>query len=354
MINLKKIITLLIIFIFKNALSAIPRAAIIPFLITDKYYLPSGWISTSLSGSQTNGYGTYSSTHLYIPTPMFFTNSMNLTVNYGLTDLLDFLVNINYLQNKSSLRNYNYIGDTSITLGYNIVGPVQPKTNIRLELSLLIPTGKFTGLRSNLYTTDATGAGSYQPTLGFSFSHNFQLNPEHVLTLYSNSGLTYAYKVALNGISAYGGEPSTIGVMNPGHSINFLIGATYALTDKWSASCEYSIYAAQPSSFKGKVSDNLSEYIQQRLAEIRTAEPGQGYIRPRIIFNSVLPTIHNIGGDNFLGSGSVTSLSITPTLSYNFTDGSNLLFSMSVSTPGGKNTTAFYTPSLTYTKTLSS
>lgn len=351
---LKRIITILIIFFLNPASGAPHRDSIATLLINDNLFLPTGWISASLSGSQTNGYGTYSASHMYIPSPMFFTNNMNLTINYGLTDLLDFMFSMSYMQNKSSLRSFDSIGDTSFLLGYNIIGPVQPDTNLRVELSLLIPTGRYNRLRQNLYTTDATGGGSYQPSLGFTFSHTFQVTPEHTLTLFSNSGLTYAYRVNLNGISAFGGSTSTAGRIRPGNFLTFLIGATYSLTDKWSASIDYSIYAAQPSSFKGQIATNLSEYIQQKLAEVRNTPPGQKYQRPRTIFNDVLPTIHNIGGQDFLGSGSVTMLSIDPSLSYDFADGYNLVFTMSFSTPGGRNTTAFYTPSLTLTKTISS
>lgn len=354
MTTLIRILALLIILIFQNASCAIPREAIIPLLINDKLSLPSGWITTSLTGSQMNGYGTYDSTHLYIPTPMYFSNNMNLSINYGLSDTLDFLISLYYVQNKSSLRNYNYIGDTSITLGYDIVGAAQKNTKLRLELSLLIPTGKYNHLKENLFTTDATGAGSYQPSIGFSFSHDFAVIPEHKLTLYSNSGLTYTYKVPLNGISAYGGTDSTIGSIRPGNALNFLIGTTYAVTQKLSASLEYSIYAAQPSTFKGIISDDLEEYIKYRLSAFNSTKPGEGYLRPRILFNFVLPTIRNIGGDNFLGSGSVAMLSMTPSISYKLENDYNLTFSMSVSTPGGKNTTAFYKPSLTLTKTISS
>ena len=353
MFQLIKIILLLILISINCAFGAGPRLAITPLLINDKLFLPSGWLSASITGTQMNGYGTYGANHLYIPSPMYFSNTMDLTINYGLTDTWDFLFDINYTQNKSSLRSYNKIGDTLLSLGYNIIGPTQPDTNLRLSLSLLIPTGKFSRLNYNLYTNDATGGGSYQPSLGFTFSHSFQLNPDHSLTLYSNSGLTYAYDVTLSGLSAYGGTESTTGIIRPGNTVNFLIGTTYSLTDKWSASFEYSIYASQPSRFKGLISENLKEYIQYRLSQTSSSRSKNGYERPRTKFNAVFPTIHNIGGQDFLGSGAVTMLSMNPSLSYNITDSYNLVFIFSVSSPGGRNTTAFYSPSLTLTKTIS-
>lgn len=353
MLNCLRVIIILILFIFKSAQSAGSRESFLPLLINDQLSIPNGWIIASLTASQTNGYGEYSNYHLYIPSPMYFTNDMNLTINYGLSDTLDFLFTFDYLQNKSSLVSFNDIGDTTLTLGYNIVGPTNPTTDLRLELSLLVPTGRYTDLKPKLYTTDATGGGSYQPSLGFSFNHKFQLNPEHALSLYSNSSVTYAYRVTLSGINAYGGSPSTFGRIRPGNSINFLIGAKYSLTDKWSAAFDYSVYAAQPSSFRGLIAIDLEEYLEKKLAEIRVAPPGQAYISPRIIFNSVLPTIRNIGGQDFLGSGSVTMFTLNPTLSYDFAENYNLLFSMSVTAPGSKNTPAVYTPSVTLTRTIS-
>lgn len=355
MVNkLKIIINILIILLFSPLLMAGTRDVIKALLINENFFLPSGWVSASLNASQNNGYGTYTASHMYMPSPMFFTNDMNLTINYGLTDVIDFLFSLDYLQNKNELRHFDGIGDTTLSLGYNIIGPVNPNTDLRVALSLLIPTGRYQNLRHNLFTTDATGGGSYQPALGFTFSHNFNLTPEHSLTLFSNLVTTYAYQVNLSGISAFGGSPTTLGKIRPGHFLTFLIGGTYSLTEKWSISMDYSIYTSQPSSFKGKIADNFDDYIKLKESQIRTTPPGQKYQTPRTIFNSVLPTLHNIGGINFLGNGSVTVLSLDPSLSYNFAKGYNLVFTMSLSTPGGRNTTAFYKPSITLTKTIAS
>jgi len=322
-------------------------------LVNDSLFIPSGWVSVSLNASQNNGYGIYSADHMYIPSPMFFTNDMNLTINYGLSDVTDFLFSLDYLQNKNSLRSFDGIGDAFLDFGYDIMAPVNPNTNLRLDVSLLIPTGRFNSLKRNLYTNDATGGGTYIPSVGFNFSHDFQVTPEHTLTLFSNFGLAYAYKVSLNGISAFGGSPSTVGKIRPGNSLTFLIGGTYSLTEKWSASMNYSIYVAQPSSFKGQIASDLKEYLKEKRDEIRNTFPGQQFQRPRILFNSVLPTIRNIGGQDYIGSGSVAAFSVNPSLSYDFADGYNLVFTFSLSTPGGRNATAFYSPSLTVTKTIS-
>ncbi len=355
MTNALRIIIILLLGL-NNALGAIPKIAISPLLINNQFTLPSGWITASLTGAQTNGYGIYATNHLYIPSPMFFSNTANLTINYGLSEKLDFLISLTYIQNKSSLQKFDHIGDTTIDLGYQIArqNASKDKSDLRLEFSLTIPTGKYTNLNPSLFTNDATGAGSFQPSIGFSFSHNFQISAEHTLTTFSNFGLTYAYRTTLSGLSAYGGAPGTRGKMRPGNSVSMLIGAAYNLTDKWTASMEYSIYAAQPSSFRGIIAENLEEYIAARLKVIDTTSvSGVGYSRPRILFNLVFPTIHNIGGSNFLGSGSVTVLSVTPSLSYTFANSYNLVISMAASTPGGKNTSGSYTPSITITKTIS-
>ncbi len=351
-----RIITILLLSL-NSALAAIPKILISPLLLNKQITLPSGWISISLAGEQSNGYGLYSGNNLYIPSPMFFSNSMDLTINYGLSEKLDFLIDLNYVQNKSSMQKFDHIGDTSVDLGYQITSQNDSKykSDIRLDFSLTIPTGKYNNLNPLLFTNDATGAGSFQPAIGFSFSHDFKISDAHTLTAYSNLELTYAYRVTLSGVNAYGGAPGTRGKMRPGNSVSILIGTSFNLTDKWTASMEYSVYAAQPSSFRGVIAENLEEYIAARLKAIDTTSvSGVGYSRPRILFNLVFPTIHNIGGQNFLGSGAVTSLSVNPSLSYDITDSYNLLISMSLSIPGGKNTTGYYAPSITLTKTISS
>lgn len=348
-----QVLICLALYFASTSLIAAPRFSIIPLVFQNDINIKQGYLSATVSGSQLNGYGIYDANQTYVPSPMFFTNSVNLTANYGLTDDWDLLLLLNYAQNDSSLKRFDHIGDTSFTLGYALFNQDNNKyhSSSRIEFSLLIPSGKFNALNPSLDTTDATGGGSYQPAIGFSFNTNINLKNGRTVNVYGYAGGTYALSVKLNGLSAYGGSSTTEGFIRPGNSFNFSIGSTYMATDKLSLSMSYDIFAQQPANFKGKVADNLEEFIAERRAQYISTGGTSG--RERIILNKVLPTFRNIGGNNFIGSGSVTVFSVSPTISYNVLDDVTVSFTMSASVPGGKNATGFYSPILSLTKTYS-
>lgn len=347
---------LLAIFAFiSEPVFAISRFGLYPYIFQNGLHVKQGYLSVGVTGSQNTGYGIYDAEQSYVPSPSFFTNSVDITGDYGLTDKWDFLFAFNYTQNKSSLKRFDHIGDTSFTLSYQISNQWESKfkANSSMQISLLIPTGKFNNLNPALYTTDATGGGTYQPAVSFSFDKSFDFKSGRSMSIYALAGLTYSTKVKLSGLSAYGGSSSTVGRIRPGNAFNFGAGAIYNASEKISLTVEYDVFTQQPSTFKGQVASDFASFIQSRRQNLSSSTGAARYVRPRILFNDVLPTTHNIGGNNFIGSGAVTVLSISPTITYNYDNTLNISFTMSSSVPGGKNATGFYSPMLTFSKTYS-
>ena len=334
---------------------AISRFGLYPYIFQNGLHVKKGYLSVGVTGSQNTGYGIYDAEQTYVPSPSFFTNSVTLTGDYGLTDKWDFLFALNYTQNESSLKRFDHIGDTSFTLSYQISNQWESKfgANSSLQISLLVPTGKFNNLNQNLNTTDATGGGTYQPAISFSFDKSFEFKNGRSMAIYALAGLTYSTKVKLGGLSAYGGSTSTIGRIRPGNAFNFGAGAIYNASEKFSFTVEYDVFAAQPSTFKGQISNDFASFVQSRRQDFTSSTASNRFVRSRILFNEIMPTLHNIGGNSFIGSGAVTMLSISPTVTYNYNNTLNISFTMSTSVPGGKNATAFYSPMLTFSKTYS-
>lgn len=284
-------------------------------------------------------YGIYDPSQQFVPSPRYYGNSFDAAFNYGLAKDMDFSVVLSYVQNENEGQMYERLGDTLFVLDFQYMtqGDSKYKSSLLLEANLLVPTGKYKDLLPKYYTADSTGAGSYQPAVGIRFQHNFIFSEEHYLNLYVNTHLRYALPVKLDGLSSYGGSLSTDGVVNPGHSIDFSLSLEYSLNKYWSTVIESFVYAQQPSKFLGIVSDDLSNFIATR----------ESYINRKlrkIIFNAVMPSIHNIGNNLFTGSGSVTMLTLATSIEYSISDSIGFIAGVWFSTPGGKNTIAFYNP----------
>ena len=83
---------------------AITRFGLYPYIFQNGLHIKKGFLSVGITGAQNTGYGIYDAEQQYVPSPSFFTDSVTLTGDYGLTDKWDFLFALNYTKNESSLR----------------------------------------------------------------------------------------------------------------------------------------------------------------------------------------------------------------------------------------------------------
>jgi hypothetical protein len=344
----KKIIT--IIFLTVTILTsayADPWFATGPFMSNSGYGEALGESSLSVNMDDNINYGTYGAQHDFIKSPRYYDSDLAIQYAYGLTSKVDIHANVTYTQNKNSGSTYEHIGDTVFAVGYQVLSQTSKyNSTLRARFGLILPTGKYQNLRPLLKTTDATGAGSYQPAIGLIFKHQFIFNDENYLNFYASTDLRYAHKVRINGLSAYGGSTSTRGVIRPGNSLNFDLAAELSLSKQLAIIFECYIYLQQPSSFNGKVSDDLASYLIERrkFAGLESHRRGP----PRIRFNPVQPTIHTQGNPLFIGSGSVVMLTLSPAVEYSINDNFGILAGAWISTPGGSNTMAFVSPMLSF------
>jgi hypothetical protein len=184
------------------------------------------------------------------------------------------------------------------------------------------------------------------------FEHQFIFNETNYLNFYANMDIRYAHKVLLHGLSAYGGSNTTLGVMRPGNSLDFDLAAEFSVTKKLALVMEGFFYMQQGSSFNGVVSEFLNKFIDSRrfAAGFDTLKSRQvGPVRTKarqILFNAVMPSNHNLGNKEFIGSNSVTMLTIAPAIEYSITKHMGLIGGAWLTLPGQSNTPAFVSPVL--------
>jgi hypothetical protein len=351
---LKKIIKIIkITFILTMLIQTVhaePWFATGPLLTDSNDFLKVGQSELGLSVDNNINYGIYDSSHSFVKSPRYYAGDLIAEYVYGLSDKFDFYTTLTYTQNKSEGQSYEHLGDTLISSEYKIRKQSSKyNSSLRLRASLILPTGQHQNLKPRLYTTDATGAGSYQPSIGFVFQHRFIFNEENYLNFFASTNLRYAHKVRIHGLSAYGGSNTTSGVIRPGNSLDIILSTELSLTQKLSIVMEGFFYMQQGSTFNGIVSESLDEFLQARQRDAGLHQVGPVRTRVRqIIFNTVMPTIHNLGNSQFIGSNSVAKLTIAPCIEYSITKKMGIIGGAWLSVPGGSNTEAFVTPVLQF------
>ncbi|MDF1758702.1 MAG: hypothetical protein P1U74_10470 [Legionellaceae bacterium] len=317
-----------------------------PIIADHADIVPLGHEQLDLYLSDTTNYGIYDEHHSFTPTPNYYSRDLQPQYIFGLTKNIDCEVDLDFVRNENDGKSSTGIGDTVIMLGYQLSTQKnnKNKSDIRILFSTIFPTGRFDKLLPGTHTADATGAGSYQPSIGLLFQHLFALKNGHYLKAFAETNIRYASDVTIEGLSAYGGTIHTQGKMRPGNSMDLDLAAEYNLTQNWALAFETFVYAQQPSAFKGRITPDVERFIQ-RLNGLRRRIGN----RTSIIRNEYMPTNHNIGNGSFIGSGSVFMFTILPAIEYNISANFGFIGGVWLSI-GGKNTPAFYSPTIGFSK----
>ena len=299
-------------------------------------------------GDNTLNYGIYDNNHNFIKTPHSSTDNMQSILGYGLTKDVDTQLFLMYLKNKNEGQAHSNLGDTTITLGFQLMRQEerQQPFNLRLTIGELFPTGRYDRLNPSNDGTDATGGGSYLTNIGLHFQHLAEISETHSLCTRGSIIFTYASNVPLHGFSAYGGSPLTTGTISPGNALALNLSGEYSLTQNWVAVMEGFLYAQQASTFTGRLNAPVLPNFQ--LSSV-PGSPSQQAFR-RIIFNRLVPTTHNIGGQSDIGNGNISQFTLAPAIEYNFTSHLGVIGGAWFSVLG-KNMPAFVSSALALTIT---
>lgn len=259
----------------------------------------------------------------------FTTITTNPELIYGLTKTIDIEYDLFLLKNINHGYSKQNIGDSSIMVGFQVFKQDEKTAfpSLRFTINQTFPTGRYDRLNPLLFGTEATGSGSYQTAFGLNFQHRLHVNESQNLNTYLNIIYNYAASTQLNGLSVYGGFPSTHGYISPGDAFSLSLAFEYNLTQHWVSVLEGFFLYQQASLFTGTLGGT----------QIITAIEKHHYKR-------IIPSKRNIG-KTFIGNGNVAEFTLFPEVEYNFTQHFGLIGGVWFTTTG-KNIPEFISSSL--------
>ncbi len=105
--------------------------------------------------------------------------------------------------------------------------------NLKFRISGNLPIGKYEKLKASKLETDLSGIGTWLPGVGLIYYHELHIHKHHFLT--TTGFITYNHGTPVNvqGINAYGGDPSTEGKARPGNLWQGILAFEYTLSQNW-------------------------------------------------------------------------------------------------------------------------
>lgn len=190
-----------------------------------------------------------------IRTPTLYTLQALPLLTYGLTHRIDVQVGVPYLRRHIAgiKGDDKHIGDTSVLLGFQLLRqhPGSFLPNLRLTIQEIFPTGQFAGTTPTDKGAGATGAGSYQNILALNFQQLTQFTEINYLRTRLSLAYIYPHSTNVRGISIFGGDPNTRGVVHPGSSMIADLAGEFTVTQHWVMVMEVFYTKHQASSFTG-------------------------------------------------------------------------------------------------------
>lgn len=233
---------------------------------------------------------------------------------YGLGEHLDVQYDLFYVDNRYLKRDNSNLGDTSMVLGYQLLDQKdahQHLPNLRITVQEIFPTGRYDGLNINNNGSDATGAGSYQTTLGLNLEYLSHITEQNYLNTYLSLFYNIPSAVKLDGFSIYGGTSTTHGHINPGHATTVDLAGELSLDAHWVAVMEGIFTYQQASVFSG--------FIGQPQSNQSSPQQNRHFnFRRHSIASHLIPRRLNIG--NTIGHGNLDQFTLAPALEYNFNE----------------------------------
>ncbi len=313
-----------------------------PIIIDSGLVTPLGSYELTVYTADTRGFGIYNNDFSFISTSRYSSDYIAPSFSYGLTSDIDFDILLDYIKNQNEGQSYSGIGDTLMEMGFQLM--TQKNSNKRSDLRLIMveifPTGRYNDLNPRLYTTQSTGSGSYISAIGLVVQHLMELSNNHYANLHASTQIIIPSTVRVNGLSSYGGATDTNGIIRPGNAISFDLAIEYSLSQNWVAVMEGFFFAQQASSFQGLLTQDTATFFRQKQQD---AKPKGG----RRSFNRIMPNLHNIGNLSGIANGNIAELTLAPALEYNFSENFGIIAGTWF-TVNSKNTPAFISAMLTF------
>ena len=198
--------------------------------------------------------GTYNNTGKVVRSAATVTTQPMLSLSIGVTQWMDFQAIIPYNFNNHSGQSDNNWADITLMFGLQAMTDKENSwwyPDLRVTLEETFPSGKYENLNPALLSTDSTGVGSYQSSIGLNFQKLWKLGATHFL----RGRLTYTYtiptSVNLHGYNAFGGSETTNGNMNIGNKSVVDLAFEYSVTVNWVLASDFVYNNSKSSVFTG-------------------------------------------------------------------------------------------------------
>lgn len=162
--------------------------------------------------------------------------SGDIWLGYGIGKIisLEAIPGILYTKNKdvSSVG----IQDLPLFLGVKLLNDVQGgfSPDIKLRIRHVLPLAKYENLDASKNGTDAIGSGSQKIGLDMIIQKRFKVGTSSYLRSRINfGGIIFTSKVAINGITSYGGDANSQGLLTPGKSLYAGFSLEYLIAHNW-------------------------------------------------------------------------------------------------------------------------
>lgn len=183
----------------------------------------------------TDNVGVYNNRSHIVHETQTHTTSPMMIYSQGLADRLDYQLTAPYDFNSQNPQSTSGLSDITLLLGYQLLYDHDNswKPSVRLTVSEIFPTGRYTNLDPNKPAVDATGAGSYQTGLSIVLQKLKHVYDNHYLRTRYSFVYTLPTSLTVQNFNSYGGAIGTRGKVNPGNKFATDLAFEYTLTQHW-------------------------------------------------------------------------------------------------------------------------
>lgn len=171
---------------------------------------------------------------------------------FGFTDRIGMEILASFISNFKRSESSTNIQDTNIFLGFQVANDLKGSwiPDIRIDLQVTFPTGKYKNLNPKKMGIDSTGFGSFQ--LGPVFIVQKLFYPgNNYLALKITLGYLFPSPVRVKGFNAYGGGRNTKGTIKPGQTLTGFFTCEYSISQRWGWGCDTMFTHQGKSLFRG-------------------------------------------------------------------------------------------------------
>ncbi len=180
--------------------------------------------------------------------------NLELWLQTGLTNFMDFTIAPSFFYNYAGDEESSWrFGDLYTELGFQLCRQLSNKGfTAKLALGELFPTGVYQRLNPEKLGTDFSGGGTYATAFKFVISRHWNVYTLHYLAARMSLTSILSSRVAVHGLSVYGGDKTTKGHVFPGTSFPLLLGFEYNMTQNWVLALDIANVLTLKTKFRGE------------------------------------------------------------------------------------------------------